>query len=310
MSRISTAARLVAASWLLLAASVAAGDLYTEISHCRTQMLASDETSFDVVAESCPGLIGEIDASEWSESLHPGWREELSYWELEQLGDVVAAFETPRRELMRQSPAALDDIVAGLVEQDAAPEGRSLWDRFVDWLSGLFESDSPEAPGWFARWLEGIEISSDVVEVIFWTLAAIIVIAAVGVIVMEVRANRRSVHVTQRPGSHPHAPGGVDYQWLTMRDLQQAAAAERPSILLRLLLQRLWRMNAAPQTDSLTHREIPGVVSGLDAGGSATLCRVSALAEELRYAAADPARPDVDTVVADGVALLRKLNPT
>lgn len=300
---------LVAIS-LIAVAPAATADVSRAIAQCRAAVAADEEREFDLVATNCPDLLSAIAGSNWAAAMPPDWQDTLTIHETSGLGWFEALYRTQRVAGNAPAADALDRIVGELGDQEPPPDTRSLWERFTDWLRELGGEREPEAPGWLSRWLSEVELPTRAIEVTFWVLTAVIIVAAIAVIVIEVRAARgaASRRFEHRSGADAgEAPSAGRPR--SLQDLERAAPEEQPSILLELLLDRLDRTGVVKRRPSITHREVGSVAAGLPDEDGEALTALSSSAERIRFGdgRADPGRQG--DVIAAGIALLGRLEP-
>lgn len=302
--------RLLAAIFLIATAPASMADIAEAIGNCRAVTQPSQEVEFDLVVANCPGLVETIETSEWADAMPPAWQETLTLRELDGLGWFDSLYRDKTAGGNTRLPDTLERIVEELGDLGPAPDSRSLWERFTDWLRDRTGDDKPEAPGWLSEWLSDVELPTRAIEITFWVLTAIIIVAAIAVVVIEVRAARggASRRFDQRPGgsagdkkSGRRPPG--------LHDLESAAPEDKPSVLLYLLLEKLEQRGIAERRPSITHREVRNVASRLGQAEGQTLSAISLSAEEIRFGSRvnDPA--GLEKIVSSGIALLEFLTP-
>jgi len=298
-------ATLAAAAALLLPVLPAAADLSAAIEPCILD-LDEDAYEYTAVADDCPEAVALIEQYRLSGSIGEDWQFNLTYWQAEQLQRLEEYYAAPY-ETRAVNPDVLDEIVDRLEVPESVAEDKSLWERFQDWLRDVLRDDDQQAPGWLEDWLSDFRVPQSALETIFWIIAASIIIGALLVIGVEIRAARTGVRSSK--SSRTIVARGVaqsSYSVLTLDDLEAAVAAEKPAVLLRLLLQRLERLGIVPRRPATTHREVVSQAA-LDGTESRTLARVSASAEGVRYGDREIDAAELEDLVSSGVATLRGL---
>lgn len=309
MIRRTTAAQLVCAAWLCLIFNNSSADLASSIIECDAIVNSDDDATFTLVTDDCPGVVGEIASSSWGASMVPGWRDELSYWELSELGYFESYYSEPVSTATGISLDTLDEIVAGLGADIEQVDKESLWERFFSWLRELLFDESPDRSGWFSEWLSKVQLPTSAIKIIFWVLSGITVIAAVVVIVREVRTARKAVPAGSaksekvRGVTRAHAAA----RDLTLKDVDDANLFDKPSVLVRLFLQRMEKLGLASINSACTHREAWKVAKTLEIKGVGAFLRVSESAERIRFGEESNRPPEIDDVVSDGIALINNL---
>lgn len=302
-----------AACALLLSASFtnSIADVASAIVDCDATVVDEEASSPALVGDRCPDLIREIESSQWREMLAPDWRDGFSHAEYSQLEYFVSYYAERSSAGGDISLSSLDEIVLGLDHNAQEINDESLWERLINWLSDLLSDNTDYSPGWLSEWLSNIQVSTLAIEIIFWVLSALVFAAAVAVIVMEIRAARVSLPEDdlKNEESQRGAGIGVDDRILTLEDVDNAALEDKPSVLLRLVLQRLVDLGVVAHCPARTHREASGAVSELENDGAEVISRVSESAERIRFSGEKNRPQEVGEVVSAGITLLNKLKP-
>ena len=305
------AAQLVCALFLCLSFTCSNADLASAIVECNAAVVSEEDSGNHLISDDCPGLIVEIESGQWQEMLAPGWREELSYREFSQLEYFVSYYSQQASADGDISLSSLDEIVAGLGIDDQQVDSESLWDRIINWFSDLLSEETDYGPGWLSEWLSNIQVSTSAIEVMFWTLSALIVVAAVAVIVREVRAVRGSMPASVLRSKEFGHVGGIEVndQLLTLKDVDNAALNDKPSVLLRLLLQQLEVLGVVAHSPARTHRDVRSAAGELGNDGVDIISRVSESAERIRFSDEKNRPQEIGEVVSVGITLLNELKP-
>jgi hypothetical protein len=171
--------------------------------------------------------------------------------------DCVLRAAADTRELATLHPicpanAARLKAIAAALQPPAEP--LSWGRRFNAWIAQWFEANRTW-PSWLRpRWAPGDHLWS----VLMYTLAGAVVLGAVAVVAIEVRAagvlGRRDGRRRRNPvaGSVPVST----HQWPELTDIEAAPLAERPVLVLRLLVAALARSHRLERDRSLTCREL------------------------------------------------------
>ena len=305
-----SAAPLVGALLLLLPFSDSVADLATAIRECNATVVNVEDASQILVGHSCPGLIEEIESSQWRETLAPGWQEGFSFAQLSEFEYFASYYDQGSFAGSELSLLSLDEIVRSLGKAEVI-DNKSLWEQFVDWFSGLQSDKSDQTPGWLTEWLSNVELSSLAIEIVFWSLSALVVAAAIGIIVTEIKAARDSLPTTvpKTRNSTGRAELTVNDRLLTLEDVNSAALDDKPSLLLRLVLQRLESLGEIPYNPARTHREVSRAAIVLGSDGLHVVSRVSESAERIRFSCEKNRPQEIDEVVSAGIALVGNLKP-
>jgi hypothetical protein len=303
------ATQLACAFLLCLAFSNSCADLASALASCGEGAASDDNSSAVLISSACPDLVAEIEASQWQELLAPGWQEQMSSRDLPELDFFVSFYSDRASADEVMSLASLDPIVAGLGGDAQQEDSESLWERFINWFGDLLSGGTEYSPNWLSEWLSNIEVSATLIEVVFWVSSALIIVAAVVVIVREVRAARGG-----RPaGSFKDAQSGqiddvrIDGRPLTLADLENASRSDKPSILLRLLLQQLEAVGLATHSPARTHRDVRAMAEQIGRGQVDIIARVSESAERIRFGDEEQPSPEIGEVVSAGITVLDEL---
>lgn len=254
----------------------------------------------------CPGLDAALDELGLVAVLPEGWRDQLHRGQLDDLRGLVHRYlDTPAQVAPDAGAirAVLDQLAR---EQVQTP--RSWRAAFMEWLRSWFANRDAGSSGWLDRLLERLALSIDVVKALTYGLLALVVVAAVVLVVRELRAagllSRRGGFAPRSdaaamPGTGASAPDIVDLDAVALRD--------QPAVLLRLLVARLLANGQLRVERSLTHRELVTHSAFADAESRTRFLRVAQLAERALYGYADAGPTQASDVIADGRRLLLQL---
>jgi hypothetical protein len=156
---------------------------------------------------------------------------------------------------------------------------------------------------WFERLLGREPLSARVMAGITYAALALVVVLAVLIVVNELRAaglfRRRT-----RPTSRPLPADTPEASALTWREIEQAPQAERPALLLRLVIERLGHTGRLPAAASLTVGELEARAALPDPEDRARLGELARAAERVRFAASPAPPAVVERALASGRTLL------
>jgi hypothetical protein len=293
---------------LLVAAApppTAAADVLTEIDVCIAQV------EFDIglggMAARCPALERQLRTSEWAAWLPAGWNADdgLSADSLAALRMVLArerALPAPARSL---KVANLRPILATLAARNQHPQG--WWARFRSWLRAALSKSDTDSGADLGRFFSRVSLPEFVLEAITYAILALVVALAGFIIVNEWRARGTR---GQRPRAHAAggALSGARVAALSWQDIEHAALAERPRLLLELIAARLTAAHRLPATASLTVRELTRAARLHNADDRERLVEVALVAERLRFSAEPVAAANLTGVLARGRELLERLD--
>jgi hypothetical protein len=295
--------------FLLLATSPAvysqtAGDdapgAWEILSTC-AQIEESDHTGLDALEQDCPGLRHALYELGYLDMLPQASLDQLTIWNVQDLEAIAARYREPPAA-SSIDPAALEGVLDSLRGQ-SAQQPQSLWERFRAWLRDIFnrQAQQEESPSWLSRWLDDFTLSERLADIIFWSVVALVIALAIGVIVNELRAAgilRRRSSKAQAADSAP-APLAVA-AIPRIEDLDRVPRADRPSLILRVLIATLQQTGRLTSAKSLTHREVTSRAAFDGADQHETFQRIALLAEATLYAGVLPADADIDAIVGEG----------
>jgi hypothetical protein len=140
---------------------------------------------------------------------------------------------------------------------------------------------------------------------VYGALAGVIALALL-IIAHEVRASRVWQGRRRRPGAVTRA-GLLRDRALGWSDVEQARVAERPALLLTLILQRLAGSPSHAGLASLTVRELLARLTWPEPRQAQQLAHLALTAEHVRYASAPAAEGELRDALDGGRALLEEL---
>ena len=284
------------------------GALLETLAACRARLDRELDVGYARIAARCPDLARELAADRAASWLPQGWQDagnDLSAGGLEELRTLIAR----ERDLRAQSRAPrvqrLHEVVAELGE--AAQSRSGLWARLTAWLRQVLSpEDDPGEPGFLSRLLGRIGFSERVIEFIAYAaLAAFIGLAGL-VVWQEIRASglpRRGLAGLRPAAALRPAPQGR----ARLAQLERASLAERPSLLLGLVLDELSRRQRLPPPRALTTRELVGAAELAEPQDTQRLRSLAVTAEDVRFAARPVEEPRLRAALADGVALIERI---
>jgi hypothetical protein len=199
--------------------------------------------------QDCPGLGAALAQLGLSDSLAEGVADHVD-------AGALAALLTATREPAQRGPDPAQ-VGAVLAELEGKPQELSWWQRLRSWLQRLLTPREGGASSWFTNWLERLSPGELLREIVVWTVMGLIVVAAIVVLVREVRASglrwtglsRRGSGQLQSAGSRA-AAGEAAVEW------RQLELAQRPAALFRHIAAQLSAAGRLPPPRGYTHREL------------------------------------------------------
>ena len=221
------------------------------IKQC-AQQAKPDLRGIIALREACPGIDTAIGDLGLQALLAPDWRKRLSPVALADLSALADQYAQQRPRAL-PSASSLRNIAQRLELPSQAP---SWWERFKAWLASWLESDRGRWPDWLRHlpfWRSGA-------RVFIFVSVALVIIAAVVTVAIELRAAGVLGARRRRDGATRGAvvrPSVVDAErCLGPADIDAAPEHLRPVILLRLLVTALTRTHRLERDGVLTCREL------------------------------------------------------
>jgi hypothetical protein len=253
----------------------------------------------------CPGLGDALASTGFDKILIAGWQQKISAHALGQLGGLAEQYSGSQGHA--PDTASLLKALESLQEQ--APKTSSWWQSFKNWLRNWLSQSNSALASWLNRlldrWSAHSAVSVTFVEIVTYCLTALVVIAAVVIVVREIRAvglGRRARRIDQAKASDANT-AQTDLE----SELVPGSASDALAVLLRALVKRLLQLGRLRGDRSLTHRELV-VHSEFDSEEQrAAFADVAFGAELSFYGPRDRAPCPPDAVKRRGEALLTQL---
>ncbi|MEJ0100304.1 MAG: hypothetical protein WDO12_11470 [Pseudomonadota bacterium] len=217
------------------------------IANCAATAPAK-HTGLTQLEQDCPGIEAALTQLRLADALADGVADRI---DARSLDELLAA--TRAASHAGPDPGQLDSVLKDLHAKDA-PESR--WQRFRRWLERLL---MPRAGGsaspWLSQWLQRLTPGKLVSEIILWGLMITVVVAALIVVVRELRASElrwaNPLRRARRAGTAA-MPGPADetVEW------RQLDVPQRPAALFRYVAAQLAAAGRLPPPRGYTHREL------------------------------------------------------
>jgi hypothetical protein len=251
----------------------------------------------------CPGIQDALTGTGFDAILIDGWQQKLSAHALADMGELARQYS--RSQWHAPDTAALPKVLEAL--QEKTPRVSSWWQTFKSWLKNWLSRSDSSLANWLnrllERWAAQTEMSVTFLKILTYCLTALVVIAAVLIVVREIRAarlGRRAVRAAQAKSSN-----GTE-AYLEAR-LVPESATDALAVLLRELVIKLSRLGRLRADRSLTHRELVmhSVFDSEEQRGA--FAGVAYGAESNFYGPRDRTPDPADDVKRRGEALLAQL---
>jgi hypothetical protein len=295
---------------LLAVATARATDVLAELEACAARLDPELDVGFGRIAARCPRLATELEESPWLPWLPESWRDpgnDLSAGGLAELRELIE--RERERALLRDTPqpAALAPVLADLGRDGS--ERPSLWKRVRDWLRSILEPQrAAPRESWLERWLLRLDPSEAFLRAIGYLAIVAVIALAIVILINELRATgllraRRSAAAARRVAR------ASERSLPTWSDVEAAPLAERPGLVLRILLDLLTRARRLPPADRLTARELGALAELPGAQDRERFRELALVAERARYAGAAPPASAIEAVVTYARELASRLEP-
>jgi hypothetical protein len=302
----STQLRLVLALIGLIASSWLAAAPLGTVRECAASA-GPGVSGLKALGAACPKLDEALGDLGLDAMLYEGWQRNLN---VRALQDAVALSERYSKSNWRSAPntAELPAILQSLQDQQAAP-ALFWWQSIRSWLKQwLAHSDSALANwlnGLLDRWLGQAEISTGFLQNFVYVVAALTVVAAIVVIVRELRAAG-----VGRRFRKPRPPATVRGASQDSFEVVETKAQTGPAELLRLLVTRLLQTGRLRVERSLTHRELIARSAFDSEIQRSAFAAVAETAESILYGSVSASAERIEQVTRQGQDLLTQLSMT
>jgi hypothetical protein len=301
---------MMAAPAALLAAD--SPDPLATIDTCIKRLDPQLDVGYERVAARCPDLTAALERSGWAAWLPRGWKEprnDLSAGSLAELRATVQRELAPRTAARTLEVARLKGVLSELGE--ASRERSGVWARFKQWLRSLFQrGDEGRESGGLRQLLDQLGVRGAILEILNYFVLALCVALAGVIVFNELRAAGVLRGQRSRGASDGNESARTGLARPTLSDLEQAAHAERPRLLLELIAAKLTDLRRLPPAGAFTVREITRAAQLPEEPDRSRLSELALTAERARFAAGSIEPAVVDSAVAHGRALLTSLDPT
>jgi len=276
-------------------ASVDASEI---VSNCASR---ATETGLEALEKSCPGVTDALKEFGVLQLLSKEQTEQLTAEGLSQLESLHEDYSVAQPSGAHQvATQSLQSILSKLQKERPREQAQSWFQRLITWLRG-FQNRSARRD---SSWLQKFDPSERALQITRWTLIAIVILLALGVVLNELRVagilrKRRSHELSSLPlGAAVATPA-------LAAKLEDAQLLERPSILLRMIVSELTRGGQLRTERSLTHRELSEQARFATDTQHETFRRLAGLSESLLYGARPISAERINETVNEGLNLHR-----
>lgn len=284
-------------------------DALSSIDACIATLDPQLDIGYDRIAARCPDLAPTLERTGWAAWLPRGWKEtrnDLSAGSLAELRGLVArelatrpAERTPR----------VDHLRGVLTDLGNAGRARSgLWARLKQWIRSFFDKRAQHQRGsWLDEMAARVGVTQSVIEIISYIALGLAVVLAGLVVCNELRLAGVLQRREEQRRPNDVLVGAAPRMAASWSDVERAALAEQPRLLLELIATKLTSLRRLPHWDGLTVREIVRKADLRQPRDREQLNDLALTAERARYAEEGLPTAAVQKAVGQGRELLQRL---
>jgi hypothetical protein len=294
--------RLILGSWCLFMSSWLAAAPLDDVSRC-ADTASPTLLGMKALEAACPGLQDALASSGFDKILIDGWQQKINARGLADMNALAQQYL--RTQWRAPDTASLPKALESLQAQ--APKISSWWQSLKTWLKNWLSRSDSSLANWLNRllnrWSAQTDVSVTLLKILAYCLAALVVIAAMVIVVREIRAVRvgqRALRAQAKSSTANPLETNVELELL-------AGSADPLAVLLRALVKRLLQLGRLRADRSLTHRELVMRSTFDSEEQHAAFAAVAHCAESNFYGPRDSAPDPADTVKRRGELLLAQL---
>jgi hypothetical protein len=284
------------------------------IDTCVNRLHPDIDIGYERIASRCPQLARRLEESGWSRWLPRDWKRpgnDLSAGGLRELREILSIESgSPRSAVRRPDVARLPAALADLTQARSVRDG--WWPRAKEWLRDVFERRAHDGDdNWLLRLIGQNGLPQTVIELTSYA-ALMLVVALAGVIVLNElriggipgrwRANPRILRLAR---SHADAEGDA----VSWDAVQRAPLAQRPRMLLEIIVAKLMLESRLPHVRGLTVRELARVARLTDEQDRECLTELARVSERVRFSNAPIPNEELTAAIERGRSLIENLSP-
>jgi len=286
------------------------------VDSCIKRLNPETDIGYERVAARCPDLVRRLDAAGLSSWLPRDWRRpgnDLSPGGLRELGNLLALQDrdsaASEARVRRPDVGHLPAVLAGFAS-GAGVEHKGWWARTKAWLRDVFERREEEDDSWFSRVVGQNGFSQAVIELVSYIALALVVVLAVVIVVNELWVGGVPGRLWRRYSARRRVavPTGAEHAGVaTWDEVQKAAPAQRPRMLLELIAARLTAEGYLPPARGLTVRELTRLARLPDAADRGRLADLARISERMRFSNDNVPDAPVNAALEGGRVLLERI---
>lgn len=280
------------------------------LRECQERLDPELDIGFARISAHCPGLVRVLEQSPWAPWLPQGWRDPRNDLSAGSLGELGVLLQRERGLAPLRTAPAGATLRAVLAELGYPRRERmTLWERLRDWLHLVSaRRQSEPAPSWLSQVLRQVDSSGMLLRVMSYMAIAAVLVLGVSGFVRRLRTKRLSDTLWHADHAPP-APVPGRQPWQSWREVEQASLAERPALMLGLVLDALVQSRRLPRAESFTASELIEAAESTRLPGRERLVALARVAEQARFGSKPLPASQLAAAVEGGRTLLAELNP-
>jgi hypothetical protein len=259
---------------------------------------APDISGIKALSAACPQLQDALEALGLTQVQVDGWQARMNRATLKDLQSLAANYGGSRPG-NGPGVGSLPGILESLANEQT-PLKKSWWDVFKSWLAQ--HSDALDR---LDRWLDHLRQSTTLFQAITYSLAAFVVLAAIAVILNELKANGAIRRERRRARA---GKSGIQTVSAQSVEAEPVALADKLTALLRELVRRLTQTRRLNRDRSLTHRELVTRSAFDSESQRAVFATVAGAAESVVYGPDGATAEQLNAALLNGRSLLAQIS--
>jgi hypothetical protein len=293
---------LILGSWCLFMWSWLGAAPLDVVSQC-ADTASPTLSGLKALEAACPGLQDALASSGFDKILIDGWQQKINAHALADMNALAQQYSGTRWRAPDTAslPKALDSL------RTQAPKISSWWQSLRTWFKNWLSRSDSSFANWLNRlldrWSAHTDVSVTFLKILAYCLAGLVVIAAMVIVVREIRAVRvgqRARRAQAKSSNSNPLETNVELELLP-------GSADALAVLLRALVKRLLQLGRLRADRSLTHRELVVRSTFESEEQRAAFAAVAHGAESNFYGPRDRPSDPADPVKRRGELLLAQL---
>jgi hypothetical protein len=282
------------------------------IDSCLEKLNADIDVGYERIAGRCPQLARRLEEGGWSAWLPRDWKRtgnDLSAGGLRELREMLMREPAITQERFpRPRVSQLPAVLASLTPATSAQAG--WWARTKEWLRDVFERSEQESDaGWLARLVGQNGLPQIVLELISYAALLLVVLLAVVIVANELRVSGVGARFrsTFRRRSGPMLDVRSEREEPALDTVGAFPLAQRPQLLLEIVIARLTAASCLPPARALTIRELTRAARLAHEDDRERLSQLARTCERVRFSGLQVSSEDLGAAVEHGRMLVEHL---